>query len=100
MKRKVVNPAKQVGLNKWIPASAVRLVKRGGKIVTQIKNTGRRNVADGFVDSAGRFHPIRWARDYDPSRTAEDDDEYNIHPSAKYYRKHGQKPPKRRKKRR
>ena len=31
----------------------------------------RQNVAAGFHDSEGRFHPIRASFDYDPSRTGE-----------------------------
>lgn len=35
------------------------------------KNPGRRNVAEGFHDANGVFHPIRHSSDYDGSRAGE-----------------------------
>jgi hypothetical protein len=78
---------------KWIPATAVKFNSNG---TTSIKSPGRRrNISDGYVDSHGIFHPIRWATDYDPDR-ADEDSEYAISPSSAYYKRHpGMRKPKR-----
>jgi hypothetical protein len=55
---------------------AVRKSKSGFLMIPVRKNpsgrfTIRRNVAQGFVDSAGVFHPIRASFDYNPIRAGE-----------------------------
>ena len=50
--------------------------KRGFVVIPAMRNprTGRitkRNIAAGFYDSDGKFHPIRASFDYDPGRTGE-----------------------------
>jgi hypothetical protein len=55
---------------KVIPASGVIIDKKRGKI--HIINPGKiRNIAQGFFDQSGTFHPIRASEDYDSSRVGE-----------------------------
>jgi hypothetical protein len=68
--------------NKWVNAR-VRITK-GGKIQAAVsedilgrlfkpkrKNSRRRNVAAGFVDEEGLFHPIRASFDYSGKRAGD-----------------------------
>ena len=55
---------------KIIPASGVIIDKKRGKV--HIINPGKiRNIAQGFFDQSGTFHPIRASGDYDSSRVGE-----------------------------
>ena len=55
---------------KIIPASGVIIDKKRGKV--HIINPGKiRNIAQGFFDQSGTFHPIRASEDYDSSRVGE-----------------------------
>ena len=55
---------------KVIPASGVIIDKKHGKV--HIINPGKiRNMAQGFFDQSGVFHPIRSSGDYDSSRVGE-----------------------------
>ena len=55
---------------KVIPASGVIIDKKRGKI--HIINPGKiRNIAQGFFDQSGTFHPIRASTDYDSGRVGE-----------------------------
>ena len=63
--------AGQVGIGRWIKASAVRFNRDGS---TSVKRSGarRRNVAAGWVEEeTGIFHPIRASYDYSRSRAGE-----------------------------
>ena len=67
--KKLGNPP----MGKWISATAVRLRKVGNEIVADIKKVaapkGRaKNIAAGFYDEFGQFHPIRASYDYDSNR--------------------------------
>jgi len=73
------NPMKG-SLNKWINASAVRVRRSGGQLLVDLKVRGikalggkprRRNVAAGFYDDEGIFHPIRASYDYKRSAAGE-----------------------------
>jgi len=55
-------------------AGRLRVLKaRPGRIVRGrfVANKGRRNIAAGFHDEEGQFHPIRASYDYDPGRAGE-----------------------------
>lgn len=55
---------------KFIPASGV--IIQGNKV--HVINPGKArvaNVAQGFVDSSGVFHPIRASGDYSPAKVGE-----------------------------
>ena len=57
----------------WVPAHAVKFNDDGTvDVMTEAQhNRGMRNVAAGFYDEDGYFHPIRASYDYDPSRVGE-----------------------------
>lgn len=48
------------------PNGSVEIVGVGKKTKSR-----RRNVAAGYVDGAGRFHPLRASYDYSPKRAGE-----------------------------
>jgi len=53
-----------------IPASGIIIDRKRGKV--HIINPGKiQNIAQGFFDSNGVFHPIRASGDYDSSRVGE-----------------------------
>lgn len=60
---------------KWIRAKAVKFNRSGTVQVKALSNPTkrrkRRNVAAGFYDEDGYFHPIRASYDYSRSRAGE-----------------------------
>lgn len=77
LRRRRNNPGEQLPYGEWVPAHAVRfnddgtvsLMTDGGGVLS---NRGRRrNVAAGFYDEDGYFHPIRASYDYSRSRAGE-----------------------------
>ena len=74
----VENPAIAAGVKsvlKQLGISGVKTkrVKRNPGMLGELQEKVRRNVAAGFVDSQGIFHPLRASYDYDPIRVGEKD---------------------------
>ena len=72
--------ASPIPVGKWVKANKVKLNKNGtvDAIVPQssLKKTAKnpkrkKNVAAGFFDEDGYFHPIRASYDYKPGRVGE-----------------------------
>lgn len=71
--RLVRNPthADQLPYNEWIPVEAVKFNEDGSTQVRTVNRGRRRNVAAGFYDDEGIFHPLRASFDYKPARVGE-----------------------------
>ena len=78
--------------DEWLPIHAVKFNDDGTTelLMEAARENPIANIADGFVDAAGRFHPIRWATDYNRHRLRKRQEGYyyDIHPSAQYYGRH------------
>jgi len=71
----------QIKKGKWIRAHRFRVTKQNGRTVIEVQRTvkrktrtnqsRRRNIAAGYYDEDGYFHPIRASYDYDKSRAGE-----------------------------
>ena len=72
--------SEQLPYGEWIPVQAVKFNEDGSTQVMTAdrapnrgrRNLGRRrNIAAGFYDEEGIFHPIRASYDYSPGRVGE-----------------------------
>jgi hypothetical protein len=70
--------AQELPFGEWVPAHAVKFNQDGTvEVMTEspahaaAHNRGRRNIAAGFYDEDGYFHPIRASWDYSRSRAGE-----------------------------
>ena len=72
-RRNPLPQGQELPYGEWVPSHAVKFNSDGTvDVMTESQhNRGRRNVAAGFVDEDGTFHPIRSSFDYDPSRVGE-----------------------------
>lgn len=80
-RRRRRNPATELSelpIGEFIPVQAIRMnedgkldIKVSDATAERLENPRRRNIAAGFVDEDGVFHPIRASYNYSPGRVGE-----------------------------
>lgn len=80
-RRRRRNPATELSelpIGEFIPVQAIRMnedgkldIKVSDATAQRLENPRRRNIAAGFVDEDGIFHPIRASFNYAPGRVGE-----------------------------
>ena len=72
-RRNPLHHSHELPYGEWVPAHAVKFNDDGTvDVMTESQhNRGRRNIAAGFYDEEGIFHPIRSSYDYQPRRAGE-----------------------------
>jgi hypothetical protein len=65
--------ARITGMLRRLPTGSTLIIHKSGKVQAAVPNPRRRskNVAAGFYDDEGIFHPIRASYDYKGSRAGE-----------------------------
>lgn len=72
-RRNPIHHGQELPYDEWVPSHAVKFNSDGTvDVMTEAHhNRGLHNIAAGFHDEEGIFHPIRSSFDYDPSRVGE-----------------------------